>query len=37
MNFNVEMAEETVAMDAVDDFITGLCLGITVASLFFCE
>ena len=36
MNFNVEMTEEVVAMDAVDDFITGLTLGIAVASLFFC-
>lgn len=36
MNFNVKMTEETVAMDAVDDIIAGICLGITVGSLFFC-
>lgn len=36
MHFDIEVTEETVAMDAVDDIITGVCLGIAVGSLFFC-
>ena len=36
MKFNMEIMEETVAMDAVDDVMTGVAFGIAVGSLFFC-
>lgn len=36
MNFAIDVNEEVVAMDAIDDIITGLALGIAIGSLFFC-
>ena len=36
MEFNMEIMDETVAMDAIDDLMTGIAFGIAVGSLFFC-